>query len=118
LDRSSCITECRIGILKGVGIHKQKKQAKVIAGKILLKAIDSDPIMKQKFLVYLQGNFYPEQNIYRLEEKKKEVALKPATLDLELTNFSRARKVSKQFKKQLLGSGSRYIDVNLPDIES
>lgn len=94
-----------------------------MAAKNIVKAIDADPIMKQKFLVHLQGRFLRPDLLSvsfsdTLEEKKKEIAQKPTTLNLDSTNFSKTKKISKQYKKQLLASGSRYIDVSLPDIES
>ena len=49
-EKNLCIAECMIGHLKAQGTFRQKKIAKILAGKNMVKKIDSDHSMKQKFL--------------------------------------------------------------------
>jgi len=68
-ERGICIAECFIGHLKASGAFKQKKIAKVIAGKNMLKKIDSDPVMKQKFITFLKSR---DNSLISSGQNKKE----------------------------------------------
>ena len=55
-DKTLSIAECMIGEMKACAVYRKKRTAKLLAAKNMLRVIDSDPNMKQKFLHHIYGN--------------------------------------------------------------
>ena len=57
-EKGMYFAECYIGSMRAGGHYRQKKTAKILAARNMIKLIDSDPIMKQKFLTHLQCKLF------------------------------------------------------------
>ena len=60
-DGSLCVAEIRIGKVIASAIKTNKKQAKLWAGKNLLKIINSNTFLREKFLYYTQATKVKEE---------------------------------------------------------
>lgn len=54
-DENTTIAECLVGDMKSKSAHKNKKTAKLLAAKNILKIIETDSNLKQKMMEHIFG---------------------------------------------------------------